>query len=112
VPDSQVYSVNLEWFNGLPMDVQEGIEFAGEITQAQNLAKVPAARAYAMSELMSNGVEFHTLTDDQLAEWQSAGGYQKPEWDQFKLDLAGNMETFKRLEEAADTMGRYYVHDA
>ncbi len=112
VPDSQVYSVNLEWFNGLPMDVQEGIEFAGEITHAQNLAKVPAARAYAMSELMSNGVEFHTLTDDQLAEWQSAGGYQKPEWDQFKLDLAGNMETFKRLEEAADTMGRYYVHDA
>jgi TRAP-type C4-dicarboxylate transport system substrate-binding protein len=112
VPDSQVYSVNLEWFNSLPMDVQEGIEFAGEITQAQNLAKVPAARAFAMSELMSNGVEFHTLTDDQLGEWKDAGGYQKPEWDQFKLDLAGDMDTFKRLEEAAGTMGRYYVHDA
>ncbi|MEY8119444.1 MULTISPECIES: TRAP transporter substrate-binding protein [unclassified Falsihalocynthiibacter] len=112
VPDSQVYSVNLEWFNSLPLDVQEGIEFAGEITQAQNLAKVPAARAYAMSELMSNGVEFHTLNDDQLGEWKSAGGYQKPEWDQFKMDLAGDMDTFKRLEEAAGTMGRHYVHDA
>jgi TRAP-type C4-dicarboxylate transport system substrate-binding protein len=112
VPDSQVYSVNLEWFNSLPMDVQEGIEFAGEITQAQNLAKVPAARAYAMSELTKNGVEFHQLNDDQLGEWKDAGGYQKPEWDQFKVDLAGDMDTFSRLEEAAGTMGRHYVHDA
>ncbi len=112
VPDSQVYSVNLEWFESLPMDVQQGIEFAGEITQAQNLAKVPAARAYAMSELMGNGVEFHSLTQDQLAEWQAAGGYQRSEWDEFKMELAGSMETFARLEEAAGTMGRYYVHDA
>jgi TRAP-type C4-dicarboxylate transport system substrate-binding protein len=107
-----VYSVNLEWFNSLPADVQEGIEFAGEITQAQNLAKVPAARGYAMSELTANGVEFHTLTEDQLAEWKSVGGYQNSDWDQFKIDLAGDMDTFARLEEAAGTMGRYYVHDA
>jgi TRAP-type C4-dicarboxylate transport system substrate-binding protein len=112
VPDSQVYSINLEWFESLPADVQEGITFAGEITQAQNLAKVPAARAFAMSELMANGVEFHTLTDDQLDEWKAAGGYQLSDWDQYKTNLAGDMETFKRLEEAADTMGRYYVNDA
>lgn len=112
VPDSQVYSINLEWFNGLPADVQEGIEFAGEMTAQQNLAKVPAARAYAMAELTKAGVEFHSLNDDQLAEWQDAGGYQRSEWDQFKTDLAGSMETFAKLEEAAGTMGRYYVHDA
>lgn len=112
VPDSQVYSVNLEWFNGLPADVQAAIEFAGEITQAQNLSKVPAARAYAMSQLVANGVEFHSLSDDQLAEWQSVGGYQRSEWDAFKTELAGSMETFDRLAEAAGTMGRYYVHDA
>lgn len=112
VPDSQVYSVNLEWFNSLPADVQEGIEFAGEVTQQQNLAKVPSARSYAMSQLSANGVEFHSLSDDQLAEWQAVGGYQLPEWDEFKVELAGSMETFARLEEAAGTMGRYYVHDA
>ncbi len=112
VPDSQVYSVNLEWFNGLPSDVQQGIEFAGEITAQQNLAKVPAARSYAMSELVKSGVEFHSLSADQLAEWQAAGGYQLPDWDQFKVDLAGSMDAFARLEEAAGTMGRYYVHDA
>lgn len=112
VPDSQVYSVNLEWFNSLPADVQEGIEFAGELTAHQNLAKVPSARTYAMAELRKAGVEFHSLSDDQLAEWQAAGGYQRSEWDEFKVDLAGSMDAFAKLEEAAGTQGRLYVHDA
>ena len=104
--------MNLEWFNGLPADVQEGIEFAGEMTSHQNLAKVPSARAYAMAELQKAGVEFHSLTDDQLAVWKDAGGYQRSEWDSFKVELAGSMDTFAKLEEAAGTQGRYYVHDA
>ena len=112
VPDSQVYSMNLEWFNSLPSDVQEGLEFAGEVSAQQNLAKVPAARAYAMSELTKSGVEFHSLSADQLAEWQEVGGYQRAEWNEFKVDLAGSMDVFAKLEEAAGTMGRYYVHDA
>ena len=112
VPDSQVYSMNLEWFNGLPSDIQEGIMFAGDITQQQNCAKVPAARAYAMSELAKSGVQFHSLSDDQLGEWKAAGGYQRSEWDQFKKDLAGSMDAFAKLEEGASTMGRLYVHDA
>lgn len=112
VPDSQVYSCNLEWFNSLPADVQEGIEWASEMTFHQNLAKVPSARSYAMYELRQAGVEFHSLTDEQLAEWEAAGGYKRAEWDPFKVELAGSMETFARLEAAADTMGRYYVHDA
>ncbi|MBS9717076.1 TRAP transporter substrate-binding protein [Pseudohalocynthiibacter aestuariivivens] len=112
VPDSQIFSCNLEWFNSLPEDVQEGIEFASEVTTQQNLAKVPAARAYAMSELSKAGVEFHSLSDDQLNAWKEAGGYQRSEWDQFKTDLAGSMDVFNRLEEGANTMGRYYVHDA
>ncbi|MCY4197896.1 MAG: TRAP transporter substrate-binding protein [Rhodobacteraceae bacterium] len=112
VPDSQVYSVNLEWFNALPSDVQEGIEFAGELTAHQNLAKVPSARSYAMAELISAGVQFHSLSQDQLAEWQEVGGYQRSEWDQFKVELAGSMAAFDKLEDAANTMGRHYVHDA
>ncbi len=112
VPDSQVYSINLEWFDSLPMDVKEGIEFAGEVTQQQNLSKVPSARAYAMSQLIANGVEFHSLSEDQLAEWKEAGGYQRSEWDSFKTELAGSMEAFAKLEEAADTRAKYYVHDA
>ena len=112
VPDSQVYSCNLEWFNSLPAEVQEGVEFGSAITAQQNLAKVPSARNYAMSELRKSGVEFHSLSDDQLAEWKAAGGYQRSEWDEFKVELAGSMEAFGKLEEAAGTQGRYYVHDA
>lgn len=112
VPDSQVYSCNLEWFNGLPGDLQEGIEWAAEMTAHQNLAKVPSARSYAMAELRKAGVEFHRLTSDQLSEWQAAGGYQRSEWDQFKVDLAGSMDAFAKLEDAANTPSRFYVHDA
>ena len=112
VPDSQVFSCNLEWFNSMPADVQEGIMVASEITGHQNLAKVPSARNYAMAELRKSGVEFHSLSDDQLAEWKAAGGYQRSEWDEFKVELAGSMEAFGKLEEAAGTQGRSYVHDA
>jgi len=112
VPDSQVYSCNLEWFKGLPLDVRDGIEFASEITAQQNLAKVPGARAYAMSELTKAGVQFHSLSADQLAAWKTAGGYQRSEWNTFKTELAGSMDVFAKLEEAAGTQSRYYVHDA
>ncbi|QFT72952.1 TRAP transporter substrate-binding protein [Ruegeria sp. THAF33] len=112
VPDSQVYSCNLEWFNSMPADVQEGIMWGSEMTSHQNLSKVPSARAYAMAELNKAGVQFHSLSDDQLAEWQDAGGYQNADWDPFKTELAGSMENFEKLVEAAGTQGKYYVHDA
>ncbi|ATG38824.1 TRAP transporter substrate-binding protein [Phaeobacter piscinae] len=112
VPDSQVYSCNLEWFNSLPSDVQDGVMWGAEMTAHQNLSKVPSARAYAMAELAKAGVAFHTLSDDQLGEWQEAGGYQRSEWDSFKTELAGSMDSFAKLEEAAGTQGKYYVHDA
>ncbi|MEY8827276.1 TRAP transporter substrate-binding protein [Sedimentitalea sp. XS_ASV28] len=112
VPDSQVYSCNLEWFNSLPADVQEGVMWGAEMTAHQNLSKVPSARAYAMAELTKAGVEFHALNDDQLDEWKEAGGYQRSEWDAFKTELAGSMDSFAKLEEAAGTQGKYFVHDA
>ncbi|XWN32609.1 MAG: TRAP transporter substrate-binding protein [Devosia sp.] len=112
VPDSQVYSCNLEWYDSLPADVREGIDFASEITSQQNLAKVPAARAYAMAELAKSGVEFYSPTSDEMAEWKDAGGYQRSEWDTFKTELAGSMADFDKLVEAADTQARLYVHDA
>ncbi len=112
VPDSQVYSCNLEWFNGLPKDVQEGIEFASAITSQMNLAKVPSARNYAIAELAAAGVKFNYLSDAQLKEWEDAGGYKRKEWEDIRNDLAGSKEVFSRLETAANTMGKLYVHDA
>jgi TRAP-type C4-dicarboxylate transport system substrate-binding protein len=112
VPDSQCYACNLEWFKTLDSSVQDAIDWASEMTFHQNLAKVPSSRAYAMAEMRKSGVEFHSLSEDQLAEWKEAAGYQRPEWDSFKKELAGSMETFDKLVEAAGTRGKYYVHDA
>lgn len=111
VPDSQIYSCNLAWFNGLPKDVQDGIMFASEITAQMNLAKVPSARNYAVAELAAAGVQFHYLTDAQLAQWEKAGGYKRDEWSTFRDELAAK-DLFARLETAANTASRFYVHDA
>ena len=112
VPDSQCYACNMEWFTSLPADLQEAVDWGSEMTFAQNLAKVPSARASAMSEMSASGVQFHSLSDDQLAQWKEAGGYQRSEWDDLKVELAGSMDVFDSLAEAAGTRGRYYVHDA
>jgi len=111
VPDSQVYSCNLKWFEGLPKKVQEGIDFASEITAQQNLAKVPAARAYSMAELAAAGVKFYVPTDAEMKKWVEKAGHQLPEWDGFKIELAGSLDKFNALLKAANTPGRYYVHD-
>ena len=111
VPDSQVYSCNLEWFKSLPKDVQEGIEFASEITSRQNLAKVPAARAYAMAEMAAAGVKFYVPTAAEKKMWVAKCGAQLPAWDEIKKELVGSQANFAKLEEAANTFNNYYVHD-
>ena len=111
VPDSQVYSCNLKWFNGLPKKLQEGIDFASEVTMQQNLAKVPAARAYAMAELAAAGVKFYVPNAGEKKQWVEKAGAQLPAWDSFKKELAGTLSKFDAFEKAANTMGRYYVHD-
>lgn len=111
VPDSQVYSCNLEWFNSLPKRVQEGIDFASEVTSRQNLAKVPAARAFAMSQLKQAGVKFYVPTADEKKQWVAKAGAQLSAWDSIKKELCGSLKKFDKLVEAANTQGNYYVHD-
>lgn len=111
VPDSQVYSCNLKWLESLPAKVREGVEFAGEVTMRQNLAKVPAARAFAMAELAKSGVEFYVPTAEEKKQWVEKCGAQLPAWDDIKKELAGSLSLFDKLKEAANTPGDFYVHD-
>jgi TRAP-type C4-dicarboxylate transport system substrate-binding protein len=111
VPDSQVYSCNLKWFKSLPSDVQEGVEFASEITMRQNLAKVPAGRAYAMAEMKKAGVEFYIPTAEEKAQWVKKSGAQLSAWDDIKKELIGSLSNFDKLVEAANTPTNFYVHD-
>ena len=111
VPDAQVYSCNLKWFKSLPSDVQEGVEFASELTMRQNHAKVPAARAYAMAEMKKAGVEFYVPTAEEKAQWVKKAGAQLPAWDDIKKELIGSQAKFDKLVEAANTPTNFYVHD-
>jgi TRAP-type C4-dicarboxylate transport system substrate-binding protein len=111
VPDAQVYSCNLEWFKTLPAKTQDAVMFASEVTAQQNLAKVPGARGYAMAELAEAGVQFYSPTTDELQQWKDKAGHQLSAWDDTKKELAGSLDTFNKLLEAAETQGKYYVHD-
>ena len=111
VPDSQVYSCNLEWFKGLPEETQSAIMFASEVTAQQNLAKVPAARGFAIAELTNAGVGFYSPTEDELQQWVDKAGHQLDVWNDTKIELAGSLDVFNVLLEAANTQGKYYVHD-
>ncbi len=107
----QVYSCNLEWFQSLPTDVQAGVEFASEVTFRQNLAKVPAAFAYASSEMRKAGVQIHELSEDQVAAFRERAGHHRPEWDEWKVKLAGSLSNFEKMLEASQTQGDFFVHN-
>ena len=111
VPDAQVYSCNLTWFNSLPSDVQESVEFASDITMRQNHAQIPASRAYAMAEMKKAGVEFYVPTAEEMAQWVEKAGAQLPVWNDIKKELLGSLSKFDKLVEAANRQSKYYVHD-
>jgi TRAP-type C4-dicarboxylate transport system substrate-binding protein len=111
VHGGQVWSANLAWFQSLPKKVQEQIEFAGENTFRQNLAKLPASYAYSTSLMRRSGVKIHELSKDQVAAFAELGGYQRKEWDPVKIKLAGSLSNFKKMFEAANTQGKYIVYD-
>ncbi|MEX0730994.1 MAG: TRAP transporter substrate-binding protein [Aquisalimonadaceae bacterium] len=112
VPDGGVYSCNLDWFNSLDSDTQEAIKWGAHVTFLQNLAQVPASREYSMAEMADAGVQFYSPSDDEMAQWKAKAGAQLPEWDAIKKELVGSLDVFERLNEAANTASRYYVHDA
>ena len=111
VPDAQVYSCNLKWFKSLPSDLQKDVEFASELTMRQNHAKIPAARAYAMTEMKKAGVEFYVPTAEEKAQWVKKAGAQLPVWDDIKKKLVGSKAKFDKLVKAANTTTNFYVHD-
>lgn len=111
VEDAQVYSCNLKWLRSLSDAAQGGIRQASDITFQQNLAQVPAARAYAMAEMAKAGTKYYAPNEDELNQWKEACGAQRPEWKDLKIQLAGSEAKFGAFAEAANTQGRYYVDD-
>ncbi|MBZ8134357.1 TRAP transporter substrate-binding protein [Afifella sp. IM 167] len=112
VPDAGVYSCNIAWLEQLDSDTREAVEWGAYLTFLQNLSQVPASREYAMNEMAAAGVQFYSPTEEEMAQWKEKAGAQRPEWDSVKKDLVGSLELFDKLNEAANTPSKYYVHDA
>ncbi|SHE44037.1 TRAP-type C4-dicarboxylate transport system, substrate-binding protein [Modicisalibacter ilicicola DSM 19980] len=109
VPDAQVYTCNKAWFEERPQEVQEGILRAAEVTFRENLAKVPAARAYAYDQMRKAGVSIYSPSDEELAQWRESCGHQLATWDDTKVELAGSLENFEKLLAATEVSNGYYV---
>jgi TRAP-type C4-dicarboxylate transport system substrate-binding protein len=111
VPDSQCYAMNAKWFAGLDADTKNAIKEAADVSLQQNLAQVPASRAFAMAEMRKAGVKFYVPTADELAQWKEKAGAQRKEWDAIKAKILGSADKFKPLVDAANTASKYYVDD-
>jgi TRAP-type C4-dicarboxylate transport system substrate-binding protein len=111
VEDAQVYSCNLKWLNGLSDAARGGVKAGAEITFQQNLAQVPASRAFAMAEMAKAGTSYYVPNADELNQWKEVAGAQRSEWDALKKELAGSLAKFGEFAEAAGTQGRYFVND-
>ncbi len=111
VEDAQVYSCNLKWLDGLSAEGQAGVRAAADITFQQNLAQVPASRAFAMAEMAKSGTVYYAPNDDELSQWKEVAGAQRPEWNDLKKKLAGSLAKFGEFREAAETQAQYYVND-
>ena len=79
------------------------------LTYRENLAKVPAARAYAYNQMRQAGVEIYNPTDDEIAQWRDRCGHQLADWDETKLELAGSMDVFEQLLAATEESNGYFV---
>ena len=111
VHGGQVYSCNLEWYNSLPSDVREALDYASDVTARQAYAKMPAAESYSKADMMKAGVKFHKLSADALAEVIELAD-KRPEYDEFKVKFAGSLGVFEKLREAAGTINPRYIMDS
>jgi TRAP-type C4-dicarboxylate transport system substrate-binding protein len=111
VADAQVYACNLDWFRALPQHLRRAVEDASERAMAESFMQVPSCRAYSMAQMEKGGVRSYKPTAAELERWAEATGEQRPEWNQFKIELLGSVDAFDKLKAAANTKGPYTVDD-
>ncbi|WP_312934578.1 TRAP transporter substrate-binding protein [Stutzerimonas nitrititolerans] len=109
VPDAQVYTCNKKWFDAQPADIREGIMQASDVTFRENLAKVPAARAYSYYEMRQAGVSIYSATENERQQWKEKCGHQLEDWNDLKVKLAGSLARFDDLLAATEVSNGYFV---
>lgn len=109
VEDAQAIALNKEWYDSLPSDLQTAVDKAGQVAFQANLDSLSEYRQRSIEELRGSDVEIVELPDSELSQWKEVMGYQRSEYDDFKQELAGDMETFQKFEEATTQQSDYDV---
>jgi TRAP-type C4-dicarboxylate transport system substrate-binding protein len=111
VPDAQMFAANANWYNQLNPDLKSAFDLAANKTQAESFAQIAKARANAIAIMKKGGAQIAVPTAAEYKQWVEACGEQRREWNDFKVKLAGSIENFERLKEAANTKGPITVGD-
>lgn len=109
VMDVGIYVASQEWYGSLSDDLRSSVDSAAERTFEQQLENLISTLNEAENVLSEGGVETNELGSDELSNAQEQVGYQRSEWDDWKTDLAGDMETFNALEEATQQESDYDI---
>jgi TRAP-type C4-dicarboxylate transport system substrate-binding protein len=111
VSDAQMFAANQGWYQSLPKDLQMKFEEASEKTQGESFAQIPIARKNSMDAFTKAGVTFYKPSAAEHKRWVDVAGAQRPEWNDTKKELAGSLDTFDKLQVAANTKGKFTVDD-
>ena len=111
VPDAQMFAANAGWYKSLSDGQRKGFDDAVDKTMLETFAQLEPARKEAMRQMAAGGCAFHTLSDADYKLWVDACGEQRKEWDEFKIKLAGSIDSFDKFKKAANTKGRITVTD-
>jgi len=111
VPDAQMFAANAAWYQALSDAQRKAFDEASAKTQIETFAQIEPARNESMRIMKENGCTFHQLTPAEYKQWVDACGEQRKEWDEFKVKLAGSLDTFEKFKKAANTKGPITVKD-
>jgi len=111
VPDAQMFAANAGWYQALSDAHKKAFDDASAKTLAESLAQIESCRTSAIKAMADAGAAFYVPNDAEMKQWVEACGYQRKEWDEFKIKLAGSLEGFDKLQKAANTKGPITVPD-
>ncbi len=111
VPDAQMFAANANWYNQLDTDLKTAFDLAASKTQVESFVQIAKARANAIAIMKKGGAQIAVPTAAEYTQWVDACGEQRREWNDFKVKLAGSLDNFERLKEAANTKGPITVGD-
>jgi TRAP-type C4-dicarboxylate transport system substrate-binding protein len=112
VVDAQVAAYSRQFYQSLSTDLQEKLTAAAEKTFKQQLDAVAETRQNSYDLLAKEkGVKYHELDEGQVQQWKDAMGYQRPEWENAKKNLAGSISDFEKFKSATTQQSDYEVSE-